>query len=325
MFNHLTKPAVQYNQEKVDPYVTRLVEWIDQEIKNEIVYDFAFIGVPLSKSSMSFSGAHLNPEAFRQLWGGFTTYNIDDDIDLTALKSVDLGNVKMHITDIKQCHNNIEEALKEVKQRFKKTTLINIGGDHSITYPIIKGLKDDTKAKIGLIHFDAHLDVRDTSFGGRFNGTPVRSLIETETVKGDHIVSIGIRDFANSKAYRDYALEEGITIYTANQVYERGIASILEESVAALKDKCDEIYVTYDMDVMDQAFVPGAPAIGPGGLNPLDIFYTAAELGKLEEVTGIDIVCNDPSKDFRDVTARVALHIFLNFAKGYYIRKQSSQ
>lgn len=323
LFNYIKKPSIQHNQEKVDPYVTTLVEWIDQDIQPNIDYDFSFIGIPISKSSISFSGAHLNPDSFRQLWSSFTTYSLDDDIDLVSLNSVDLGNVKMHITDIKKCHQNIERAMYEVKQQFKKTTLINIGGDHSITFPIIKGLKNETEKEIGLIHFDAHLDVRDTSYGGHSNGTPIRNLIETSTIKGDNIISIGLRNFANSKEYRDYAVEKGMTLYTANQVHHQGIASILERSIANLNDKCDEIYVTFDIDVMDQSFVPGVPAIGPGGLNPLDVFYSANELGKLDKVIGIDIVCNDPTKDLRDVTARVALHIFLNFAKGYYFRKGS--
>lgn len=321
MFNYIKQPPMHYNQEKVDPYVTTLMEWIDQEVQPDIDYDFSFIGIPISKSSISFSGAHLNPESFRQLWSSFTTYSLDDDVDLASLNSVDLGNVKMHITDIKECHQNIEKAMCEVQQRLQETTLINIGGDHSITYPIIKGLKNETKKEIGLIHFDAHLDVRDTAYGGHSNGTPIRNLIESDTIKGDNIISIGLRSFANSKHYRDYAIEKGMTLYTANQVHHQGIAPILKQSIASLNNKCDEIYVTFDIDVMDQSFVPGVPAIGPGGLNPLDIFYCAQELGKLDKVIGLDIVCNDPTKDLRDVTARVALHIFLNFAKGYYARK----
>lgn len=320
-FQHIQTPPFIYTAGKGDPYVTRLSEWIEQRFEPGETYDFAILGVPLSKSSISFSGAHSHPAQFRQLWSSFTTYNFDEDIDLQEMRAVDLGDVKMHVTDILQCHKHIEEAVFEAASTLGGTLPIIIGGDHSITYPAITGLKRAKQQRIGLIHFDAHLDVRDTEYGGPSNGTPMRSLLETQTLRGEDIVTIGLRSFANSREYRRYAEEKGMTLFTANQVRQRGIDKILQWAIQYLEAKCDAIYVTFDVDVMDQSDVPGVPAIGPGGLTALELFTSAYTLGTCKSVIGMDMVCVDPTKDVRDVTSRVALHLFLHFASGYFQRK----
>ncbi|UFJ42490.1 agmatinase family protein [Brevibacillus humidisoli] len=318
-FSYLTAPPVRFAPGKGDPYVTRLSDWIQTDGLSEGDPELLLIGVPLSKSSISFSGAHSHPQQFRQLWTSFTTYNMDEDIDLAGLTAVDLGDIKMHITDIPQCHYNIEEALHEVTSRYAGLPVL-VGGDHSITYPAIRGINRSRQQRVGLIQFDAHLDVRDTQYGGRSNGTPIRSLIETNTIRAEDIVSIGLRSFANSKEYRQYAEQQGMTLFTAKHVQQTGIKQVLEWAVNFLESKCDVIYATFDIDVMDQSLVPGVPAIGPAGLSAEDVFYSAYQLGCLRNVIGMDMVCVDPTKDVRDATSRVALHVFLHFASGYYRR-----
>jgi len=319
MFEYLQKPPFLHTAGSGDPLVTRIADWIDQEYRPEQRYDLAIVGVPLSKSSISFSGAHSHPAQFRQLWSSFTTYNFDEDIDLGFVNAVDLGDVKMHVTDILQCHKNIEEAMYEVTSRTNSLPIV-IGGDHSITFPAIRGINRARGQRIGLIQFDAHLDVRDTAYGGPSNGTPMRNLIESNTILGEDIVTIGLRSFANSLPYRRYAEHSGMTLFTATQVRQRGIEQILQWAVNYLSQKCDSIYVTFDVDVMDQSVVPGVPAIGPAGLPAIDLFYSAFTLGKCQKVAGMDMVCVDPTKDVRDVTSRVALHLFLHFASGYCLR-----
>lgn len=319
----LQKPMFVYTPGKFDPYATRLSEWISPELVSGESCDIGIIGVPLSKSSITFSGAHGYPQQFRQLWSNYTTYNFEEDIDLQDLKAADLGDVVMHVTDIAQCHKNIEEALYGITSKLNGTLPMVIGGDHSITFPILKGIKRATKKRIGLIQFDAHLDVRDTEYGGPSNGTPIRSLIETQSILGEDIVTIGLRSFANSKIYRQYAEDKGMTLFTSKQVREQGIEEVLKWAMEYLNDKCDVVYVTFDIDVMDQSNVPGVPAIGPDGLSPREVFYSATTLGKWDKIIGMDMVCIDPTKDLRDVTSRIGLHLFLHFASGYHMRKNS--
>jgi formiminoglutamase len=318
---HLTPPALQYAGGKGDPYVTTIAEWIEKPESNNS-YDLCILGVPLSKSSISFSGAHLHPTTFRKLWSSFTTYNWDLDLDFTMLRTADFGDVAMHVTDIAACHQNILETMQEVTKNFSQTFPITVGGDHSITAPLVKGRKAANGKRIGIIQFDAHLDVRDLHYGGPSNGTPIRNLIESKTVRGEDIVTIGIRNFANSRLYRDYTEEKGIHVISQKQVQTRGMESILGEAMERL-EPCEEVYVTFDIDVLDQYIVPGVPAIGPQGLTTDQLFSSAYTLGAWSKVAAMDMVCVDPSVDFRDVTSRVSLHLFLHFVSGLVQKKKS--
>ncbi|WP_028776997.1 agmatinase family protein [Shimazuella kribbensis] len=317
---HLHPAAWQFAGGKSDPYVTTLAEWIEKP-QDDALYDLCVLGVPLSKSSISFSGAHLHPMTFRKLWPNFTTYHWDLDLDFTMLRAADFGDVAMHVTDIATCHRNIEQTMQEVSTRFSQTFPITIGGDHSITAPLIKGRKAATGKRIGIIQFDAHLDVRDLDYGGPSNGTPIRNLVESGTVQGEDIVTIGIRNFANSRLYRNYAEAKGIHVISSKQVHTRGIDSVVTEAMKRL-EPCDEVYVTFDIDALDQSFVPGVPAIGPQGLTPDQLFSSAVTLGAWSKVSAMDMVCVDPSVDFRDVSTRISLHLFLHFVSGLCQQKQ---
>lgn len=311
---HLNPPALQYHGGKGDPFVTTVAEWIEKPQAN-ISYDLCVLGAPLSKSSISFSGAHLHPMTFRKLWSNFTTYHWDSDLDLTKLRTADFGDIAMHVTDIAACHKNIQETMQEVTASFPQTFPITVGGDHSITAPLVKGRKAANGKRIGMIQFDAHLDVRDMSYGGPSNGTPIRNLVESETVKGEDIITIGIRNFANSRLYRDYIETKGIHVISARQVHEQGMESVITEAMKRL-ESCEEVYVTFDIDALDQSIVPGVPAIGPQGMTTDQLFFSAYALGAWSKVAAMDMVCVDPSVDLRDATSRVSLHLFLHFVAG---------
>jgi formiminoglutamase len=318
---HLHPTAWQFAGGKSDPFVTTIAEWIEQP-QADALYDLCVLGAPLSKSSISFSGAHLHPSTFRKLWTNFTTYHWDLDLDFTEIRAADFGDVAMHVTDITTCHQNIQHVMQEVTTHHSRIFPITIGGDHSITAPLVKGRKAANGKRIGIIQFDAHLDVRDMNYGGPSNGTPIRNLVESETVKGEDIVTIGIRNFANSRSYRDYVEEKGIHVISAKQVHTNGIDSVLTEAMGRLA-ACDEVYVTFDIDALDQSIVPGVPAIGPQGLTTDHLFSSAYALGTWSKVSAMDMVCVDPSVDLRDVTSRISLHLFLHFVSGLVQKKKS--
>ncbi|TKI89763.1 formimidoylglutamase, partial [Bacillus cereus] len=88
----------------------------------------------------------------------------------------------------------------------------------------------NSKGKVGIIQFDAHHDLRNLDDGGPSNGTPFRSLLENDVIAGKQLVQIGIRNFSNARAYHEYAIEHGVTVYTMKDVREREIKDIITES-----------------------------------------------------------------------------------------------
>ena len=97
-------------------------------------------------------------------------------------------------------------------------------------------------------------------------------------------------------------------------VRERRIKDIIRESIELLRHQgVTSIYVSVDMDVLDQAFAPGCPAIGPGGMDSTTLLDAMAVLGEEPLVAGMDIVEIDPTLDFRDMTSRVAAQVIMSF------------
>ncbi len=307
-FQHI-KPAGKAQFK--DRYTTKAAELLTpwEEGKKG---DIAIIGAPLSKPSISHSGASFAPDAIRRCLNSFTTYNIERGTDLqdNSKSIIDFGDITMHPTSIEESHQRIYESTKAATEVNAAPFTIILGGDHSITTSTVKAIKE-TKGKVGIIQFDAHHDLRNTEDGGPTNGTPFRRLIEEGHIKGEHLIQIGIRNYANAKAYHDYAIEHSVTVYTMKDVRQQPITKLIQESLAQLETKVDTIYLSVDMDVLDQAYAPGCPAIGPGGIHPdtlTDAIQTALQHTK---VTTMDIVEIDPTLDTRDITSRIAALLIL--------------
>ncbi|ANB59560.1 formimidoylglutamase [Anoxybacteroides amylolyticum] len=295
-----------------DRYVTKanelLVPWDGKHASS-----IGLIGVPLSKSSISHSGAAFAPQAIRQALSFYTTYSIETGIDLADIAITDYGDIVMHPTDIAKSQKRIAETVGQVVALHPESLWITLGGDHSITCPVVSGWQKQ-KGKIGIIQFDAHHDLRNLEDGGPTNGTPFRRLIETGVIDGSQLVQIGLRDFANSRAYTEYGKQRGVTMYTIEEVYRLGIETIIEESMKTLAD-VTAVYVSVDMDVLDQAFAPGCPAIGPGGMDSRTLLHAISLLARDDKVQAIDIVEIDPTIDFRQMTSRLAAWVILQFLK----------
>lgn len=309
-FKYLKPSGSPFN----DRYVTRFSDIMKTWDGND-EQGVGLIGAPLSKSSISHSGAHLAPGTIRKALAAFTTYSIEDDLDLKGWTIKDLGDIVMHVTDVVHSQERIFDTLLNVYKSSPSLLPIVLGGDNSITYPSIKAFSK-AKGKVGVIQFDAHHDVRNLEDGGTTNGTPFRSLLETKTIDGKNLVQIGIRDFSNSKAYRTYVEENGVTIFTMKDVRQRPIKKLIDEALEIMEDQVDAVYVSLDMDVVDQSEAPGCPAIGPGGMNAMTLIEAITYLGEQPLVKGLEIVEIDPTVDFRDMTSRLAAHVILHFLKG---------
>ncbi|MBU8916760.1 agmatinase family protein [Bacillus sp. FJAT-29953] len=280
------------------------------------------VGVPLSRSSISASGASEFPDAFRRAWKGFTTYNLDEDVDLTVMTAVDAGDVPMHVTDIRRCHDNIIAASTSLHQHFTKSKICAIGGDHSITAMMVKGLHQARPdEKIGIIQLDTHFDLRDMSDNGPSNGTPMRNLIESGVVEGSNMYNIGLHGFFNTKDLKQYADEKGVNYITLGRARKKGIEATVLECLDALAAKVDTIYLTVDMDVLDIAYAPGVPASTPGGMTTAELLEGVMAAARHPKVGAMDIVCLDPLKDSAvQPTVKLGTHVFLTFVTGVMLR-----
>ncbi|MEH7111266.1 agmatinase family protein [Neobacillus niacini] len=288
--------------------------------------EVVILGVPLSRSSISASAASEFPEAFRRSWRSFTTYNLDEEIDLSEMTVFDAGNVPMHVTDISKCHTNIINASATIHQHFRHSKVCAIGGDHSITAMMVKGMQlEKPNEKIGILQFDTHFDLRDLSDNGPSNGTPMRNLIESGVVEGRNMYNIGLHGFFNTKDLKQYADEKGVNYFTLRTARKKGIEETVQHCLDELSSKVDTIYLTVDMDVLDIAYAPGVPASTPGGMTTEELLNGVLAAGRHPKVTAMDIVCLDPLRDtFVQPTVKLGTHVFLTFLTGVMLRQNAS-
>ncbi|RFU64901.1 formimidoylglutamase [Peribacillus glennii] len=294
-----------------DRYVTKVTECISH-YSTGIRGEIGLIGLPFSKSSISHSQAGEAPNTIRDCLSNITTYSGEWKMDFKDKMIVDFGNVAIHPINTEESLSRIYTSIKEIIDSKSCERYIMLGGDHGVSFPSIRAFQEKF-GTIGVLQWDAHHDVRNLKDGGRTNGTPFRSLLEGRFVNGEHLVQIGIRDFSNSQEYHGYTKEKGITVYNMADVEQEGIVPLVKQEVERLSKEVDFIYLSVDMDVVDQAFAPGCPAIGPGGVTSRELLGSVAEAAKHKKVKALDIVEIDPSRDFRDMTSRLAAHVMLRF------------
>lgn len=311
MSNLLVTPSTSWN--RVSHEDMKVKDWIEPSYaKCKEEFDVVITGVPLSRSSISASAASEYPDAFRESWNFFTTYSIDEDVDFRSMRVADLGDVLMHGTNILQCHNNIEQAMTDIQTNCPNSFYVQIGGDHSITAPIIRSMAKHTGKRIGIVQFDTHLDLRATESDGPSNGTPIRQLLDSGVVRGEDVYNIGLHGFYNAPSLIKAANHYGVNRITLRQFRKNGAEKQIAEVMKALEGKVDIIYVTVDMDVLDITYAPGVPASTPGGMRTDELFDLLYEVGKYDRVRGMDFVCLDPHRDTQEQqTVKAGAYAFL--------------
>jgi formiminoglutamase len=198
----------------------------------------------------------------------------------------------------------------------KARLLVAIGGDNSLSYPVMAGVFGDDLPRAGLVTLDAHHDLRD----GRSNGTPVRDLIEAG-LPGEQIVQVGISDWANSRSYATEAHARGVTVIGRGEVANRGLEDCLREAFDIAGSAGGGIYVDLDFDVCDRSVAPACPGSLPGGLSATELLAASFLAGHEPRVRAIDIAEVDATRDAPDErTVALAALSLLEIAAGLALR-----
>jgi formimidoylglutamase len=274
----------------------------------------AVVGVPLSRTSISPSGAHETPAAVRAALRRFPTYGAALDVDLEELAVIDHGDLEVAALTGEATIAAVQEGLACLPPA---DLVILLGGDNAITRPAMRALLPPL-GRCGLVTLDAHHDVRGFHAGAT-NGTPVRGLIE-DGLPGRNVVQIGIADWSNSLTYRRYCEQHGIRLVSVREASREGAGVIVRQALNDLAMWCDAIYVDLDVDVVDAAFAPGCPGARPGGLMPGELLDAAREAGRHPSVRAVDIVEVDATRDRSGVTVDLAAMCLLSVAEGLLLR-----
>jgi agmatinase len=270
---------------------------------------YVIFGVPFDVTSTYRTGARFGPNAVRQASLNIETYSFRSGVDVEDLLVHDLGDVHVS-TSPKRTVDMVRLVVEDIIS--VKKVPVAIGGEHTITLGMLKGLGDKT-GETAVVSFDAHLDVRKEYQGLTLSHTTFMRVINEE-VKPAKIIEVGTR--AVSKEELAYAEEAEINIFTSQQIREEGTTQIiqkLKEELAPYK----QIYLTVDMDVLDPAFAPAVQNPEPEGIDThtlLDVLCALCD----KRVVGFDVVEVAPVYDqgvSAVVTAKVMFEVLCQLEK----------
>jgi arginase len=174
---------------------------------------------------------------------------------------------------------------------------ISLGGDHSITYPIVRAFARKYN-NLSVVHFDAHPDIYDNYQGNRnSHASPFARIMEQKLVK--RLVQVGIRTFTAHQ--RDQVRKFGVETIEMQQLSER------------LQLEFDSpVYISFDVDALDPAFAPGVSHREPGGLSTRQAIDLIQRLRG--RVVGADIVEFNPRMDPLHITGTVCAKLLKEIA-----------
>jgi agmatinase len=288
--------------------------------------DVVIVGAPFDGGTSHRPGSRFGPQAIRM-----TDYLPHDASrpslalrtdGLRDLRVVDAGDVEMYSGDINTALPRLEAAVEKVAR--SGAIPVVLGGDHSIAYPDAKGVANVIGAgRVSMLHFDAHADTGDIEFGSLWgHGQPMRRLIESEAVRGDRFLQIGLRGYWPGPDTLDWMAARKMRSYEMSEIGARGLSSCLDEAFEIATDECDGVFLSVDIDVCDPAHAPGTGTPEPGGLSARDLLDSVRRICLELPVVGVDVVEVSPPYDPADITAALANRVVLEVLSAIAFRRR---
>ncbi|MGH6953097.1 MAG: agmatinase [Alphaproteobacteria bacterium] len=268
--------------------------------------DIALVGVPFDGGITVKPGARLGPREVRN--ASIVTRSIHPTTRVNPYdlcRVADVGDVRVSTI------YNLDAAIPEIERFYDKIAAagvvpLSVGGDHCISFPILKAL--GRKEPLGLVHIDAHTDTWGGAYGGsRFNnGTPFRLAAEAGVIDPKRTIQIGIRAAQNTDEGWRFSEESGMRIVGMDEVSDLGPARVAEEARRVVGGR--PAYLSFDIDALDPSYAPGTGAPEIGGLTTLEAQRILRGLRGLDLV-GADLVEVAPPLDPSGLTAITAAQL----------------
>ncbi|MFC1506559.1 agmatinase [Thermoproteota archaeon] len=260
--------------------------------------DYVVLGFPYDRTSTYRQGSALAPTAIREASNNIETYSLRSNIDIEDIAICDVGNLDV-VDSVSETLHRLELCVSDIRDSGKIPIII--GGEHTLTYASVKALRND----IGIVDFDAHMDLRDEYMGEKLSHTTFMRRI-CEDIGADRIVEVGTR--AVSKEELKFANEAGVKFYSAYEIKKHGtqkISDMINSSLSKFKNR----YVTIDVDVLDPAYAPGVGNPEAEGLDTSTTIEILKEILNFD-ISGIDVVEFCPNYDNGATTTQVVKILF---------------
>ncbi len=275
--------------------------------------DVAIVGVPFDTGVSYRPGARFGPNHVRESSRLLRPYNPAANVSPFATQQVvDAGDIAANPFDIEEAISSIHKSYDQLSERAKK--IVTIGGDHTITLPILRSLKAKHGA-ISVVHFDAHLDTWDSYFGADYtHGTTFRRASEEGLLDPEGCMHIGIRGplYAAKDLTDDKAL--GFQIISSVEFQDLGVNAAIDKMKARVGKR--PVYISIDIDVLDPAHAPGTGTPEAGGLTSRELLSVLRATAGMN-VIGADIVEVAPAYDHAQITGIAASHVMYELISAF--------
>jgi len=282
---------------------------------------FAIAGLPWDGSVTNRPGSRYGPDAIRRashmLCDG--THPLFGCSPLGSL--TDLGDLAFPNTSLAAMRDAVSAAIPAI---LAKHHVVWLGGDHSVTLPVLRAIRAQAGRPVALVHFDAHCDTWPDHMGEPSgHGTWTREALEEGLVVPSATIQLGIRSAAEAGP-RDFVAKAGGRVFAARELRGRDGAVALAPAIDEIRRRValagsPPVYLTLDIDCLDPAFAPGTGTPEPAGLATSQVMTLLEELADLPWC-GMDVVEVSPPYDHAELTSSAAAAFAWTYLAGRVAR-----
>jgi agmatinase len=278
---------------------------------------YAVAGIAWDGSVTNRPGARFGPRAIREA-SHMLCDAIHPHFDLSPDgKLGDAGDLPLPNTSLAAMR---EAMMPLVERLIRAHHMVWLGGDHSITLPLLRAYRALHGRPLAVIHFDAHCDTWEDHFGEPSgHGTWVYEAIQEGLVQRECVTQLGIRS-AGAREAREYVRDQGGLIFSGRDLRGLDNPAQLAPVLAAIRQRLaahgqPPVYLSLDIDCLDPAFAPGTGTPEPGGMSTNQVLSLLEELADLQLV-GMDCVEVAPAYDHAELTSQAAAHFVWTYLCG---------
>lgn len=258
--------------------------------------EIGLVGIPTDVAVTNRTGARFGPRAVRNVERVGPYHHVHRIVPGAMRRVADLGDVPLRSRfDAATIVADIECFYRELVAAGVRP--LSVGGDHSVTYPIMKALGDGRP--LACIHIDAHCDTSGEYDGSRFHhGGPFRLAVLDGVLDPERTIQIGIR--GNAEFLWEFSYDAGMTVVHIEEFQRLGVDAVIARAREVVGD--GPVYVSFDVDGLDPVFAPGTGTPEVGGLTVREAQALLQGLAGLDVVGG-DVVEIAPQYDATTNTA----------------------
>jgi guanidinopropionase len=259
----------------------------------------ALVGVPIDLGVTNRPGSRFGPRAVRAVERIGPYHHVHRFLPVAAGKAGDIGDVPF------RSRYSLSDSVEDIESLFARiagagVVPLAVGGDHSISFPILKAL--GAKRPVGLVHIDAHCDTGGPFEGAKFHhGGPFRQAVLAGVLDPERTIQIGIR--GGAEYLWEFSYVSGMTIVHAEEFARLGTARTIKKMREVVGG--GPTYISFDIDSLDPAFAPGTGTPEAGGLSTREAMELVRGCAGLNVIGG-DVVEVAPQYDATTNTVQAA-------------------